>query len=60
MTSQFSYGDRTNGMRQGRRAEYIAPRLVEYGGLRDITLYIDNGHKRGDNGTPASSNKTPG
>lgn len=60
MNSKNSVGDRTGGTQQRKRAVYSTPKLVEYGGLRDITLATasDNTHKS-DN-SKATANKTGG
>lgn len=57
MNSQFSDGDHTDVMRQGKRAAYSAPKLVEYGALREITLSVGTTGNSDGGGTKAD-NKT--
>ena len=58
MISQFSDGDLNIGTRQEERAAYNAPKLLEYGALRDITLARGTGLKNDNSGGGAGANKT--
>ena len=60
MNFQFSDDGPNDVAQQGRRTAYSAPKLVEYGALRDITLTTNPGRSNRDGGSPASSNKTNG
>lgn len=57
MNSQFSDGNHTDAMRQGKQAKYSSPSLVEYGALREITLSVGKTGST-DGGGVTSSNKT--
>ena len=60
MNSKNSVSDRTGGTQQRKRAVYSTPKLVEYGGLRDITLATNANNTHKSDNSSGSANKTNG